>query len=161
MSRIRKMVFPLPSRVPTFWLLQRPLSSNLHYESPSNICKQQQHKKVGSLFYCEPKRVTQNWIKELLIDYIVHGNGSPCQYHEPHDLNNSQGCELILQWEHLRNTVDPRLSSHTGTRLWLASSPDLIRCMYLRWDWFRVWDRDQTMARQLSEMAGYVNHHAK
>ena len=83
---------------------------NLHYESPSNICKQQQHKKVGSLFYCEPERVTQNWIKELLIDYIVHGNGSPCQYHEPHDLNNSQGCELILQWGTFEKYSRPSLN---------------------------------------------------
>ena len=40
------------------------------------MCRQQQHKEIGSLFDCEPKRVTENRIKEHLIDDKLGGDRS-------------------------------------------------------------------------------------
>ena len=65
--------------------------ANLHHESSTNMCRQQQHKEIGSLFDCEPKRVTENRIKKHLVDDKLGGDGSSGQYQEPHNLNKGQG----------------------------------------------------------------------
>ena len=52
--------------------------ANLHHESSCDSCWQQQHKEVGSLLHCEPKRVAQNWIEELFIDHKLGADDSPC-----------------------------------------------------------------------------------
>ena len=53
--------------------------------------RQQQHKEIGGLFDCEPKRVTENRIKEHFVDDKLGGDGSSGQYQEPHNLNKGQG----------------------------------------------------------------------
>ena len=51
----------------------------------------QQHKEVRHLLYSESKRVTQDGVEELLIDYEFGGYGPPGYYQETHYLDNSQG----------------------------------------------------------------------